>query len=171
MVRISLKALAVVALLFSACSDNSTGTGDSRSPTGRTVGNTGCKTILSSSAPGNAATDKACLDYAYDGRSLLQLKHVNAVFNCCPDSVGGQVRIDNHTITIDETEWVSTPCDCICPFDVDYEIVDLPPGLYTIRVNEVYLREGAEVLEFTVDLSVSPSGSYCVERDIPQAGL
>jgi hypothetical protein len=170
MVRISLKALAVVALLFSACSNNSTGAGDTESPAGRTVGHTGCKTILSSSTSGNAATDQACLDYAYDGQSGLQLRHVNAVFNCCPDSVGGEIRIENHTITIDESEWLSNPCDCVCPFDVDYQVVDLPPGVYTIRVNEMYLPEGADLLEFTVDLRVTPSGSFCVARELPVVG-
>ena len=59
----------------------------------------------------------------------------------------------------------SLTCDCLCLFDLDYEITNLPPGVYTIRVNEPYLWEGAEVLEFTVDLSAVPSGSHCVYRD------
>ena len=168
MVRISLIALAVVALLFAACGDNSTGPGDSQSPAGRSTGFDGCKSPLAARAPGSRATDQACLEYVYDGQSVLQLTHVNAIFNCCPDSVGGQVRIEDQNITIDEAEWLSLPCDCICPFDVDYEIVDLPPGTYTIRVNEMYLFEGAEILEFTVDLVENPSGSFCVEREIPQ---
>ena len=111
--------------------------------------------------------DKACIDYVYDGQSVLQLKHINAVFNCCPDSVGGDVQIDGHAITISEAEVLTMPCDCICPFDVDYEITNLPPGMYTIRVNEVYTHQGMQLLEFTVDLSKATTGSYCVDRELP----
>jgi hypothetical protein len=48
---------------------------------------------------------------------------------------------------------------------VDYKINNLPPGEYTIKVNEVYLEEGDELLEFTVNLPPSPySGIFCVFR-------
>ena len=171
MLRVFLIALTTVALLCSACSDNSTGTGDTKPPAGRTRGFTGCKTPLAPLAHGDYAIGQACVEYAYDGRSILQLTHVNGVFNCCPDSVGGEIRITDHSITIDEAEWLSNPCDCVCPFDVDYEITGLPPGSYTIRVNELYLHEGAALLEITVDLAVRPSGSFCVERDLPFVGI
>ena len=168
MVRVFWAALAIAALLFAACGDNSTGSGDSQSPAGRSIGFEGCKTFDSAQTSGDDPTDQACLDYVYDGQSVLNMTHVNAIFNCCPDSVGGHVRVEDNTIIIDEAEWATMPCDCICPFDVDYEIVGLSPSVYTIRVNEIYLRDGEDILEFTVDLSEDPSGSFCVAREIPQ---
>jgi hypothetical protein len=112
--------------------------------------------------------DQACLQWEYDGESVLQLTHVNAVYNCCPDSVGGAITVTGQTITIDLAEWLTMPCDCICPFDVEYEIVQLTPGEYTVTVNEIYAPGGGAPFEFTVDLVASPSGEYCVDREIPQ---
>lgn len=165
MVRMALRVMAAVALLSLACTDDATGPGSQTSPEGRTTGSTACKMFLAAYSP--IGNDETCVAYSYDGQSVLQLKHTNAVFNCCPDSVGGEVQIDGNTITIDEMEVLTTPCDCICPYDVDYEITNLPPGVYTIKVCEVYTRDGMELLEFTVDLSEAGTGEYCVERELP----
>ena len=56
-------------------------------------------------------------------------------------------------------------CYCLCLFDVDYEIVNLPPDEYVVTVIEPYVPPGEEPLEFMVDLRTTPSGSYCVTRD------
>jgi hypothetical protein len=91
------------------------------------------------------------------------LKHVNAGFNCCP-VLDTDVSIDNGVIKIVETETEGL-CDCYCLFDLHYMIVNLPPGEYTISVDEHYEEPGDEKLEFTVDLMETPSGIYCVERN------
>jgi len=69
------------------------------------------------------------------------------------------------TITENESLEPSGGCDCVCLFDVDYQISNLPPGEYVVTVDQLYLQPGAEILEFTVDLVSSPSGSHCVQRD------
>jgi len=60
-------------------------------------------------------------------------------------------------------------CNCNCLFDIDYEIINLQPGEYTIKIIEPYLepylKYGEEILKFTVDLSSSTSGSYCAGRN------
>lgn len=139
-------------------------------PIGRLIGSTDCKAHPvangAESAPaGGTPPDQDCLEYEYDGVSILLLKHVNAGFNCCPDSFAAEFHLAGDTIAIGETEWLTHPCMCLCLFDLDYEIVNLPPRHYTIKIKEPYLWEGAQVLEFTVDLSSSPSGNYCVYRD------
>jgi len=135
-------------------------------PNGYLVSSFGCKTFGTRTPMYDAPSDQDCIEYQYDGESVLLLRHVNAGFNCCPDSLTARIRIREGMITIDEAELLySGGCYCLCLFDVDYEIVDLPPGEYTIRINGMYLLEGDEVLEFTVDLASSPSGSFCVPRD------
>jgi len=130
--------------------------------TGTLVNYTDCKEFPSFDTP----PDKDCIEYQYDGENVLLLKHVNAGFNCCPDEILAGITIENNLITIEENEsLISGGCDCLCLFDVNYEIRNLLPGEYTIRVNELYLLEGDELLEFTVDLGSSPLGSYCVDRD------
>jgi hypothetical protein len=91
------------------------------------------------------------------------MRVVNAGFHCCPE-IAADITIENNIITIEEIE-ISGECYCLCLFDVDYEIRNLLPGEYTIIVTEPYVQEGDEILEFTVDLASSPSGSHCVYRD------
>jgi hypothetical protein len=132
-------------------------------PTGILVNYYGCKEFQKGTVIDSTPPDQDCIEYQYDGESVLQLKHVNAGFNCCPE-IAANITIEDNTITIEEIE-ISGECYCLCLFDVDYEISNLPPGVYTIKVNGLYLEEGDEPLEFTVDLASSPSGIFCVYRD------
>jgi len=132
-------------------------------PSGSLVGTSGCKSFQEVLSPDIAPPDQDCLEYQYDGESLLLLKHLNAGFNCCPE-IATSVSIEGNVITIEEIE-IAGYCDCLCLFDLDYEIVNLPPAEYTITVIEPYVHEGQEILEFSVDLVSSPSGIHCVHRD------
>jgi hypothetical protein len=138
-------------------------------PVGFLAGYEGCKEFQKGAGMDGTPPDQDCMEYQYDGESVLLLKHVNAGFNCCPE-IAADVTIEGNVITIEEIE-ISGDCDCICLFDMDYEIRDLPPGEYTIRVTEPYVPEGEEVLEFTIDLVSSPLGTYCVYRDYYPWGI
>ncbi len=134
--------------------------------TGALINYDGCKEFQKGTTDDGTPPDQDCIEYQYDGASVLMLKHINAGFNCCPDEILADITIENNVITIEESQSLdSGGCPCLCLFDLDYEINNLPPGEYTIRVNEIYLEEGDEILEFTVDLLSLPSGSYCVDRD------
>ncbi len=138
-------------------------------PIGFLINYDGCKEFQRGTPTDGTPPDQDCMEYEYDGESVLLLKHVNAGFNCCPE-ITANVTIENNIITIEEIE-LSGDCDCLCLFDMDYEIRNLQPGEYTIRVTEPYVPEGEEILEFTVDLISSPSGSYCVYRDFYPWGI
>ncbi len=138
-------------------------------PVGFLVGYEGCKEFQKGAGLGSTPPDQDCMEHQYDGEGVLLLKHVNAGFNCCPE-IAADITIAGDIITIEEIE-ISGDCDCICLFDVNYEIRDLPPGEYTIRVIEPYVKEGGEILEFAVDLVSSPSGMYCVYRDYYPWGI
>ncbi len=136
-------------------------------PTGGVIGHTGC---LSFDKGSDSSEYLDCIDYDYDGVGVLALKHRNAIFNCCPTYLLADVTVADNVITIIEGEDLEPHggCDCTCLFDVDMMIVELPPGIYTIFVDELYIGLGEwdprEDIEFTVDLNVATSGSYCVER-------
>jgi hypothetical protein len=136
-------------------------------PTGVVTGHTGC--LSYDKNPGDS-TYQDCIDYDYDGVGTLTLKHRNAIFNCCPTYLFAHTTLVNDTLTVTEGENLEPHggCDCICLFDVDMMIVDLPPGEYTIHVDELYIATGEwdprEDIEFDVDLTSATSGSYCVER-------
>lgn len=148
---------------------------------GRLIGHTDCKSFPLAT-PGSAAhgstagseadrapaalgagSDVECLEYEYDGRSVLRLKHVNAGFNCCPGTISADIEIASGRIFIRESE-SSSLCDCNCLFDLDYEVVLLAPGLYRIEVVGPYQPSGDPPLEFLADLTGPSSGSFCVKR-------
>ena len=105
-----------------------------------------------------------CMEYNYDGENILLLKHINAGFNCCPKNIIADIKIDNYSIIIEEIE-IDGECDCLCLFNLSYEIKDLEPGEYKITIIEPYVHKDEETLEFTIDLLTTPSGVFCVERD------
>jgi len=134
--------------------------------TGTLVNYTDCKTFQKVSATDNISSDQDCIEYQYDGQSILEIKHINAGFNCCPDELLADITIVDNVITIEEVESLeSGGCHCLCLFDLDLKIINLVPGEYTIRVIEPYVGPSEEQLEFTINLSSSPnSGIYCVMR-------
>lgn len=139
--------------------------GDPCSPEASLVGTSECKSYQLGKSTAYVSPDSECVAYEYDGLNILRLTHINTGFNCCPEPIFAEILIEPGLITIDEFEGMELGgCDCLCLFDVDYEIINLPPGEYTIRINGLYLLPGEEPIEFTVDLAANPSGQYCVYR-------
>jgi hypothetical protein len=101
---------------------------------------------------------RRCVQWQYNGVGTLLLKHVNATFNCCPQ-IETHVTITGNTITIQEIE-IEGPCDCMCTYDLDFQISSLPAGEYTINVIEPYVT--SPPLSFTANLVTTPTGEYCV---------
>lgn len=110
--------------------------------------------ILSSSESG-----KECIEYDYDG-STLQLKHVNAAFNCCLDQIVAVVTIDGDVITIAEEGKLAngSGCHCICLYDLEFLITHLKPGVYTFVIPSF-----TDLIQ--IDLRLPTSNSYCEKRD------
>ncbi len=130
---------------------------DKTNPSGKLVNHSDCK-----EADSDQSSSMDCVEYQYDGESELLLKHVNAGFNCCPE-ITANIGFSNSTITIDEIE-ISGLCDCLCLFDLYYEIQNITPGKYTIQISEPYVGPDDEKLTFSVNLTSETTGSYCVER-------
>jgi len=132
-------------------------------PAGALVGSSGCHSGAGAGSALETPLTLDCIEYQHLGEGQLLLNHLNTAFNCCPEFVAG-IDIDDHTIIVSEDE-ISGDCDCICLFDLSYEIVNLEPGVYEVTVIQEYLIEGDEPLDFTMDLLASPSGMHCVERN------
>ena len=133
-------------------------------PDGRIVNATGCKEFSDGNMDYFAPEDQDCIAYEYDGEGLLQLTHINAGLNCCPIIVA-DIDVVGSTIIIEEIDSLDNGgCDCLCLFDIDYEITNLLPGEYTVKVIEPYRHPDDDILEFTVDFITTPTGSFCVPR-------
>ncbi|MBN2381340.1 hypothetical protein JXQ70_00520 [bacterium] len=103
-----------------------------------------------------------CLEIQANG-NVLQLRHLNAGFNCCPAQINAEVTLEGPILTISESE-SEQGCHCLCLYDLDYTIQGLGPGIYTVRVVEPYLEPGDSVLECQFDMDGSSSTSCCVDR-------
>lgn len=111
----------------------------------------------------DVADSISCVNYSYDAaQKVLQLTHVNAGFNCCPEKISCRFSVKGDTITITEQER-SALCSCDCLFDLEMELSGVEAKCYRIVISEPY-AEGMEPLDFEVDLASVPEGSFCVNR-------
>jgi len=132
-------------------------------PSGSLISQHGCKGPLAlASTPYDITADQSCIVWDYDGVGNLSLSHINAGFNCCP-TLDITVDIESGTIYLHEVETMGI-CFCLCLFDLEFEITDLPPGEYRIVAEEPYVSGDMEEIDFTVDLTTTPNGVHCVER-------
>ena len=137
-------------------------------PTGTLLQANGCKEFLVNATgqmdgyvPG---PHEDCLEYQYNGTDTFTLRHINGGFNCGPGEIMADIEFNGNVITITERESQQAAADCLCLFDLDYEIINLVPGEYTLRVIGMYVDPNDQVLEFTLQLLSETSGNYCLQR-------
>jgi hypothetical protein len=157
---VMLAGLLLTCLLLAGCGSDTTEPA-AVGPIGHLVDMTGCKSQDLLGAD-EAAVGIDCIKYSYR-LCTLDLKHINAAFNCCPE-VDASVTVSGDTILVVEEERVGE-CHCLCLYDLEYELQGLPLGVYRVIVSEEYLLETDDPLEFTIDLRVSASGQHCATRD------
>ena len=131
-------------------------------PSGSLISHTGCKGFTAATAADDFTPDQSCIVWDYDGTGTMSLSHINAGFNCCP-TLDISVDIEGGTIMLREVETLGE-CFCLCLFDLEFEIINLPPGEYRVVAEEPYVLPGMETLDFTIDLIATPSGVHCDER-------
>lgn len=148
----------VVGLLFfnAGCKKSESSAPD---PVGAFGGYTGCIQGDSSQRAG-VLTDtpvQECVVLHYDGNGNLDIDHMNALFNCCPGEIHGEVQINGHTIVIREDE-TQAGCHCNCHYNLEFQVTNLQAGNYTIQV----ACFDGRVLEFSFILSSDTSStSHC----------
>jgi hypothetical protein len=110
-----------------------------------------------------------CIVYSYGFDSTLTLNHLNDLFNCCPDELYAEIDVVGNQINIVEWEDITVHggCDCTCLFNLDYIFHNLPPGSWTIRVDNPYYYGvflPGDAIEFEVNLTPGATGYFCVDR-------
>jgi hypothetical protein len=66
--------------------------------------------------------------------SSIYLTHSNATYNCCPDDIKVTLFVIGNRLILGEKEILTTPCDCICCYNVETEIAGVEPGKYIVLV-------------------------------------
>ena len=107
--------------------------------------------------------NESCVEYSYNAESkVLNLKHINTSFNCCPGKLYCDISINNNTIIIEEFE-KKAECSCMCLYDIEAEVYNVEAKTYVLKFIEPYIGDQEELV-FEIDLSFNISGTYCVER-------
>ncbi|MBN2280014.1 MAG: hypothetical protein JXQ65_05500 [Candidatus Marinimicrobia bacterium] len=105
----------------------------------------------------------AGIEYHYDGKSKLEMTHINAGFNCCPGIIFTEITEDNGDIIIEEFESEAS-CRCNCLYDLKIVIDDIQPGNYCFTFAEPYLPEGNKTITFILGLNEKNEGLVTFPR-------
>lgn len=107
---------------------------------------------------------QSCVAYNYlESDKLLRITHINAGFNCCPDSITASISQSGDTIFISEHE-ASSLCDCDCLYDLEYEFLRVEAKTWVIRFTEPYAAD-MEKLNVNIDLKENTQDTICVSRE------
>ena len=96
-------------------------------------------------------SNSGCLDdsYAYDEEypecgedeviaqvegNSIHVTHLNATYNCCPDDIEVTLFIEGNNLRLIEDEILTTPCTCLCCYNVETEVAGLIAGEYSVEV-------------------------------------
>ena len=92
--------------------------------------NTGCKGQTARSYP-DCGDDK--VELTVPGPGTLHVVHRNASYSCCLDIIVVSLAVQGEVLRLSEVEVLTTPCDCMCCYDVEATAVDVEPGTYTVE--------------------------------------
>jgi len=101
------------------------------------------------------------IEYYTIDSNYLAIKHVNAIFNCCPEEINIKAKIENSKIFYNSFHKVDG-CRCYCLYDTYCKIGPLSFSEYTFKVNTYGIDEP---IELTLDFSQATQGKYTIERD------
>lgn len=126
-------------------------------------GNPQCNGLKSTERLSETPTSQSCVEFVFerDNRKLI-LKHLNAGFNCCPESLWCTVVYRNDTIVVQEFE-KNMGCKCNCLYNLDIEVDGIEPGNFVMQFIEPY-AVNQEKLSFEIDLRNNAEGSFCASR-------
>lgn len=120
-----------------------------------------CKVFAAKQAiPG--IPEETCLEYNCDGTGILYIKHINASFNCCIDSISATQSLEGNVISINETEHLmGGGCDCICYYDIEYRLDDIAPGIYNVEISPNSTGNDPSTV-YTIDISEAVVDTVCI---------
>ena len=115
----------------------------------------GCKPVT------NSSDTEEYIELQTVDSNYLHVKHVNAIFNCCPKEIIVEAKIENGKIIYNSFH-KENGCHCYCLFDTYCKIGPLSFTKYTFIVNTYGIDEP---IEFTLDFSQTTQEKYIIERE------
>lgn len=117
----------------------------------RNVFNTGCKERSMAKGTNSFAQEKETLVIKGTGKGWIRVDHKNTLFNCCSDKITVDISQESNTITANEED-DDHSCNCVCPFDVEYEIGPVEKSGYTLIIKKNGLQVLKEAFTYSDDL-------------------
>jgi len=68
-----------------------------------------------------------------EGDSIF-LTHSNATYNCCPDDIKVTLFVKGNRLILREKEILTTPCECLCCYNIETQIAGVKPDTYILIV-------------------------------------
>ena len=159
----------VIFILFCACETNSRDN-DLPGISGKITSHSACKGLKSACSLNLIPDSLSCINYAFEtSTGKLTIEHINAAFNCCPDSLYCKVGFSGDTVVVQEFE-KKAGCKCNCLYDLHIEISGLAAKKYPVRIIEPYCGE-QQPLIFIMDLTKNTEGMVCVNRSLYPWGI
>lgn len=112
-----------------------------------------CKTDVTKSA----GTER--IEFSTVDKNYLEIKHINAMFNCEPGRLLVSVSRENNTIFVDENEEYPI-ANCICLYDLCYRIGPMDYGHYNIE----FQRDRSLYASLSVDFNSKTSGVFEIDQ-------
>lgn len=125
-----------------------------------------CVEAAAAGALGQVVLLPECIQWSYQD-SVLSLTHLQAVYNCCLDSIEINMAVTEQAITIVESEYPEggEGCRCTCRYDLEYQVVIPSAGTYVLHLRSNSQYEGLqELFEISLDLTATPSGIFCLDN-------
>jgi len=146
----------VTVLLYSSCSVDTDDTPPCSNPldekSGRVINYTDCKNT-GGIINGEVLPSDECITFNYyPNNELLQMTHINAGFNCCPEKISAIIIFENNNIKITEKQ-AKAGCKCECLYDVNYEFRNIKPGVYHIEIFGP-ITDGKNIAPLTFDFHI-----------------
>ncbi len=107
---------------------------------------------------GVKADEQEYIAYKTVDNYYLDMNHVNVMFNCCPGELIVTSNVSNDTIYIYEEEKESI-CNCICKYDLSYEVGPLEYQEYVVKVYKFNMEQA----QFTIDFNEDTEGVFYIE--------
>lgn len=120
---------------------------------------TGCKSTVSGTR--NSSTEESIM-YETIRDNYVRITHNNARFNCEPGRIYAELIEKGQTFIIVEKEEKSS-ANCICPYDLGYDIGPLTEGQeYTVSIRTGY-TESLERAKFSFVFSPNIKGEISIK--------
>ena len=100
-----------------------------------------------------------CVIWTYFDTGTLELRHRNALFNCCPDEtlgLTGDVAFADGVFSLTESD-NGGDCRCMCRYELVYQLSGVVPGAYSVVVAPF-------PSPVEMDLSAATEGWQCIDR-------